>query len=129
MLCQCFLNLTREACNYLSSHYHNITEQLLRSVDLLLALFECPRVYANVELVRGTGEGLHVCMYVCMCVCVCVYVCVCVCVCVCVRERERERERGGGGKVQKSDLVHIKFCTRKYTVRIRIYVVVLWEMV
>ena len=92
---QRFVNLTREACNYLGSHYHDITEQLLRSVDLLLALFECPRVYADVEMVRGTGKGLHL-FSMCVCVTVCVfsmYMCVCVCVCV------RERERGGGGKV------------------------------
>ena len=91
---QRFVNLTREACNYLSSHYHGITEQLLRSVDLLLALFECPRVYADVEMVRGTGEGLHLfSMCVCVTVCVfsmCIYICVLVffsisvCVCVCV---------------------------------------------
>lgn len=49
---QRFVNLTREACNYLGSHYHDITEQLLKSVDLLIAQFECPRVYADVELVR-----------------------------------------------------------------------------
>ena len=114
---QRFVNLTREACNYLGSHYHDITEQLLRSVDLLLALFECPRVYADVEMVRGTGKVgmcfLCVCVYVCvcfLCVCVCVrvcvfsayvYVCACVhvCVCVCERERARERERERGGKV------------------------------
>ena len=76
MFRQRFVNLTREACNYLGSHYHDITEQLLKSVDLLLALFECPRVYADVEMVRGTRKGLNVFP---MCVCVCVfsrYVCV-----------------------------------------------------
>lgn len=59
---QRFVNLTREACNYLSSHYHDVTEQLLRSVDLLIAQFECPRVYADVELVRGReemGQGME----------------------------------------------------------------------
>ena len=53
---QRFVNLTREACNYLGSHYHDITEQLLRTVDQLIAQFECPRVYADVELVRGRGK-------------------------------------------------------------------------
>ena len=74
MFRQRFVNLTREACNYLGSHYHDITEQLLRSVDRLLAQFECPRVYADVELVRGKRESLHVfsmCVYVYVCVCVC----------------------------------------------------------
>ena len=124
---QRFVNLTREACNYLGSHYHDITEQLLRSVDLLLALFECPRVYADVEMVRGTGKGLNVfpmCVYVCVCflgVCVC-FLHVYVCVCVCERERERERKREMEERCERV----IKYIFVLVNV---LYVVVSWEMV
>ena len=115
-------------------HYHNITEQLLRSVDLLLVLtlFECPRVYADVEMVRGTGKGLHVLpIIMCMCVCVLFPMCVCVCVCVCERERERDRETERERERERErEEERCEGVTKYILILVNVlYVVVSWKMV
>lgn len=53
---QRFVNLTREASNYLSEHYQNIIQQLLQSVDVLVTQFECPLIYCDVDFMTESGR-------------------------------------------------------------------------